>query len=273
MTVPDLVDPPARLTLRLRDGERLSGTILSLGDVALAELAATAFDHVWIDLEHGSLGARDVQSLAVAVQSTGACALVRLPRWDTEALPAILDAGVDGVVVPGIESADAMRALVERLRYPPAGRRGFGPRRAGGYGRTPRFWSSPGAEVACLAQIESAAGVEAAASIAAVDGVDALVVGCADLSFALGAPQDLEAPALREAVDRVRAACHAAGIAFGIAGSGDLMTLCELAGSSAQLLVYSADVRIYAQAMDEAAGALAVALGIEVREEELDVRP
>ncbi|MGH2944902.1 MAG: hypothetical protein ACRDPC_01280, partial [Solirubrobacteraceae bacterium] len=93
------------LAERLRRGEPLIGTVLSLPGVALAELAASPFDLVWIDLEHGALSLGEAQELVVAAQGTGCAAAVRLPRWDWERLPAVLDAGVDAVVAPGLESA------------------------------------------------------------------------------------------------------------------------------------------------------------------------
>jgi 2-keto-3-deoxy-L-rhamnonate aldolase RhmA len=227
------------------------GTVLSVADAALAESAATAFDLVWLDLEHGALTIADVQALAIAVQGAGREAHARLPRWDSDLLPAILDAGVDGVVAPRVESADDAAALVQRLRYPPAGSRGYGPRRAGGYGRA----SEPPAP-ACTVQIESVEGVAEVGAIAAVDGVDALVVGCADLALALG-PQ---ADTLRDAVRHVAAAASAAEIAFGVAAGGSPEQVAGLLAARPDLVVYSVDVRLYARAVDGAAQALTAAL-------------
>jgi 4-hydroxy-2-oxoheptanedioate aldolase len=226
------------------------GTVLSLPDPVLAELACRALDFAWIDLEHGALSARDAQVLALAVQSTGADAYVRLPSCRTELLPAILDAGVDGVVAPRVDTPGEAAALATRLAYPPAGSRGFGPRRAGGYGRIPGYASSSAARVRCLLQIESEAGVAAAGEIAAVAGVDGLVLGCADLSLELGMPQRLDAPELVLAAERVADACAAAGIAFGVAGSGDARGLAALAAGRAEAVVLGADVRLYAGGVD-----------------------
>lgn len=234
--------------------------MLSLPDVALAELVGSAFDFVWIDLEHGALGPRDAQALAIAANAAGCAALVRLPAWRSDCLPAILDAGVDGIVAPRIETAPEAAGLVDRLRYPPAGTRGFGPRRAGGYGRTRSFWRSPAAELACVVQIETPAGVDAAADIAATDGVDAIVVGCADLSLTLGVAQDLRCDAVVAALGAVESAAREAGVAFGIAASADAETIAEVAGEVATMVVYSADVRLYSQAVDDAAQGLAKAL-------------
>ena len=227
------------------------GTVLSVGDVALAESVATAFDLVWLDLEHGALTVADVQALTIAVQGTGCEAHARVPRWDSDLVPAILDAGVDGIVAPRVDSAADAAALVRRLRYPPAGSRGYGPRRAGGYGR-----ASDPPPPACTVQIESVEGVAEAEAIAAVDGVDALVVGCGDLALALGP----RAGTLRDAVGRVAAAAATARVAFGVAAGGSPAFVAGLLTTRPELVVYSVDVRLYARAVDSAANELASAL-------------
>ncbi|MEA2418396.1 MAG: 4-hydroxy-2-oxoheptanedioate aldolase [Thermoleophilaceae bacterium] len=219
--------------------------MLTLPDVALAELVAAPLDFVWIDLEHGSLDARDVQPLAIAARAAGAAAFVRVPSLGCPRLATILDAGVDGVVAPRVESAAQARALVSSLRHPPRGTRGFAARRAAAYGRASGGCGDP----LCLVQIESAAGVEAAEQIAAVEGVAALVVGCADLALDLDG--SLVSSRLRDAIAQVQRGAEEAGIASGIAGPDDPDLLHDLAADSSTLLVCSADVRLYAQAVDE----------------------
>jgi 4-hydroxy-2-oxoheptanedioate aldolase len=149
-----------------------------------------------------------------------------------------------------VESAAQARRLADRLRHPPRGSRGFAARRASGYGRAAAARSS-GADPLLFAQIESAAGVEAAEEIAAVDGVDALVVGCADLALALDGTLEPASSRVREAIAHVQDAAEAAGIASGVAGPDDPGLLHELAGDRSTLLVCAADVRIYARAVDE----------------------
>jgi 4-hydroxy-2-oxoheptanedioate aldolase len=232
------------------------GTVLSFPGAALAELAGSALDFAWIDLEHGALSLGDMQAMAVGLAAAGCAAHVRLPASDADRLGAVLDAGVDGVVAPRVESAQEARDLVGRLRYPPEGRRGFGPRRAGRFGRTAAFWTSTESRVTCTVQIESRSGVAAAEEIAAVEGVDALVVGCSDLTLELDVPQELGAASLRAAVDQVAGAAANAGLRFGLAASGDPVRIAALAGGRADLVVYSADSRIYSAAIDAAASAL-----------------
>jgi 2-keto-3-deoxy-L-rhamnonate aldolase RhmA len=248
------LDPrsPNEFAARLHAREPLLGTVLTLPVVALAELVAEPLDFVWIDLEHGALDARDVQPLAVAARAAGSAALVRLPSSDCPRMPAILDAGVDGVVAPRVESAAQARRLVASLRHPPRGTRGFAARRAAAYGRAGAAFGDP----LCLVQIESAAGVEAAEQIAAVEGVDALVVGCADLALALDGSLEPVSSRLREAIASVQSAAAQAGIASGIAGPDEAALVSELAGGGSTLVVFSADVRLYASAVDEAVGRL-----------------
>jgi 4-hydroxy-2-oxoheptanedioate aldolase len=101
-----------------------------------------------------------------------------------------------------------------------------------------------------MVQVESTAGVDDAEAIAAVDGVDALVVGCADLARSLGGETDPRSADFRAAVTHVQQAADAAGIASGIAGPDDPALLAELAGGRSTVLVLAADVRIYARALD-----------------------
>ncbi|HKP21941.1 MAG TPA: aldolase/citrate lyase family protein [Thermoleophilaceae bacterium] len=214
------------------------GTVITLPDVALAELTASAVDFVWIDLEHGAIDRGDVSPLAIAARAGGAECFVRLGGPHDPALGPVLDAGVDGVVVPRVEEAAEAELVVTRLRYPPRGLRGIAARRASGYGL-----HQLAGEPRCVVQIESEAGAAEAGRIAAVDGVEALVVGCADLAA--------RTADVRDAVDRIHAACEAAGVEFGIAGPDDPGLLGELAPAPPDLAVLGADVRIYARALSE----------------------
>ncbi len=218
---------------------------MTLPDVALAELSSRSFDFVWIDLEHGALAGADVQALAIAARAGGAASLVRVRDAHDRAVGTALDAGADGIVVPHVDGADEAARVVERLSYPPAGSRGFAARRGSDYGRHAGLRPRP----VCMVQVESPAAVENADAIAAVDGVDALVVGCADLALALGGDTDARSAGFRDAVTHVQQAADAAGIASGIAGPDDAALLAELAGARSTVLVLAADVRIYAHAL------------------------
>jgi 4-hydroxy-2-oxoheptanedioate aldolase len=211
-----------------------TGTVLSLPGAALAELVARHFDVVWIDLEHGALSLRDVQDAVIGVQASGAEALVRVPLG--AAVAPVLDAGADGIVVPRVEDAADAAAAVAALRLPPAGTRGYGPRRL-----AVRPLAQP---PACVLQVETVRGVEQARAIARADGVSAIVAGCADLSHELGDPLRLDGPALHEAIGIVRDAADAAGVTFGVAGLP-----AALVPAGVELVVASCDIRIFDAAL------------------------
>jgi 4-hydroxy-2-oxoheptanedioate aldolase len=249
------------LRARVERREPLTGTVLTLPGATAAELLAEPFDLVWVDLEHGALGRHEVQEMVLGAQAVGTAALVRLPADDHGAIGAVLDAGADGVVLAAVDSAMVAAAGVAATVLPPLGERGYGPRRAGLRGRSaPR----PAWQPSVWVQIETAAGVAAAREIAAIDGVDALVVGTADLSFALGVPLDFAAPELTSAVSLVRDAATAAGRAFGVAGA--LLDAPRALTTGAQVLVHSTDARLCASAVDGAALRLHTLFSSEAKE-------
>jgi 4-hydroxy-2-oxoheptanedioate aldolase len=213
---------------------RRTGTVLSLPGAVVAELVARHFDVVWIDLEHGALSVRDVQDAVIAVQGSGAEALVRMPLG--AAVAPVLDAGADGVVVPRVESVEQAARAVACLHLAPTGTRGYGPRRLAirPLGQPP----------ACVVQIETMQGVEHADAIAQTPGVDAVVVGCADLTHELGAPLCFDSVGLRAAMDAVGDAAIAAGVVFGVAGLPD-----PFVPDAARLVIASCDVRIFDAAL------------------------
>ena len=230
---------------RLASGRRLVGTLITLPGCAFAELVARSFDYVCVDLEHGALGPGDLQDAVIGAQGAGAAALARVPVGSPLLTPA-LDCGVDGIVAPMVDDANSARAYAQRMRYPPAGSRGYGPRRG-----ARRVVSQP----ALIAQIETAAGVENAAAIAAVEGVDALLVGTSDLSFDIGVPLALEDERLRAAVAAVRDAARAADCAFGLAGRLEPGALGPDLEDAASLFALSTDMALCAAAFDNVAAA------------------
>jgi 4-hydroxy-2-oxoheptanedioate aldolase len=221
------------------------GTTISFSDPSLAELIATTFEFVWIDLEHGSLSIRDVQTLAIAAQSADAAALVRIPSPQFDRVGAVLDSGVDGVVIPMVESRAHIMPLIDRLHYPPHGARGLAPRRAARYGRSdPTAYARP--EV--VVQIETPAGVANAEEIAALESVDVVFVGTSDLALTIGNPDELESQ-----IAKVRAAARATGKRWGV--SVGLSTDPNVARDADTVLLGS-DVSLVAHGVDGAAAAL-----------------
>ena len=179
--------------------------------------AAAGFDWVLLDLEHGAGGEEQIRDVVPAAGSYGVpTSFASRPpsgsgsggRWTAEP-PASC--------CPGSTRAAEVSAALAHLRYPPAGDRGVAT-----YNRACRFGLDSGAldrandETLCVVQIESAAAVDAADDIAAIDGVDVLFIGPRDLSHDLGVPGDITAPAYVEALDAVLAAARRHGKAAGL---------------------------------------------------------
>jgi 2-keto-3-deoxy-L-rhamnonate aldolase RhmA len=200
--------PDARLKRLFAAGEAVACHWLELGAPVLAELAAEAGARSLVfDLQHGRWS-RDALETAVAAVAGRAPMLVRCADASDHAIGSALDAGVQGVIVPMISSAEACAGVVAAARFPPLGRRS-----AGG----PRPMADFGAYRAATAEllvvgvmIETAEGVEAVEAIAATPGLDLIFIGPFDLSLALGAGPG--AAAFDGALARVLAAGRAAGV-------------------------------------------------------------
>jgi len=205
------------LTARWAAGETTFGVWGTLDSAFAAELiAAEGPDYLCLDQQHGIIGLDSAVAMLQAVRGSATAPVVRVPNHDPALIGQALDIGAAGVIVPMVGTPAEAEALVRAFRYQPHGVRSYGPARAAmTLGGTPRTGLS---DVACILMLETAGALEHVEAIAALDGVDALFVGPADLSLALGfdaAPAWGE-PALDDALARVVAACREHGIVAGI---------------------------------------------------------
>jgi 2-dehydro-3-deoxyglucarate aldolase/4-hydroxy-2-oxoheptanedioate aldolase len=200
-------------------GETLFGLFLDLASPASAELCASVgYDWLLIDLEHGASTETDLLGLIHGVEIGGSTALVRPQSGERLRVGRALDMGARGIMVPRLDSADQAREAVTFLRYPPAGIRGVATRvRGAGLGTVSHTdIRRLNERVVGIVQIESLGGLREADAIAALDGVDVLFVGPADLSHSLGVAGQFQHEDYLGALDRVVAACRAHGKAAGI---------------------------------------------------------
>jgi len=205
-----------RLKDRLRDGNVCVGGWLTVLSPVIAEaMASTGFHWVAIDMEHAPMSEGDVQGVFTAIEHCGAAPLARLPEADPYLARRLLDAGVHGLIVPVVESASAFQAFSRHCLYPPAGCRGVGLSRCNGWGASFDDYMD-GFSPVLVPQIETVAGVEAAADIVALAEVDALFLGPYDLSASLGRRGDFSTPTFEGAVSAVRKTCTDHGKAAGI---------------------------------------------------------
>lgn len=199
-------------------GKRLIGCWCSLGSAVTTEVVGVAgFDWMLLDAEHAP---NDVLSLIpqmMALKDSVSAPVVRPSTNDVVEIKRLLDAGFHNFLVPYIETAEAARRAVAATRYPPAGVRGVSvSQRSNRYGSVPDYFRIVNDNIAVMLQIESRAGVAAAADIAAVDGVDGLFIGPSDLAAGYGHLGNANHPEVQAAMVSVFAAAKAAGKPVGI---------------------------------------------------------
>jgi len=189
------------------------GTWLSIGSPAIAELAAlSGFDWVLLDLEHGCVSEATIPDQLRALQGTATKGIVRVGAPYPDLIARVLDWGADGIMVPRVESAGTAADIVTAAYHAPRGRRGFSRTvRATDYG----LGEHPSNPV-IMAQIETVAGVAAAAAIAAVEGITTLFVGPADLRHDLEHSSSLELSDYDTCLEQILGAAREAGKETGI---------------------------------------------------------
>jgi 4-hydroxy-2-oxoheptanedioate aldolase len=169
-------------------------------------------------MEHSPNGLESVLAQLQAVGGYPTTPVVRVPMNDTVIIKQVLDLGAQNLLVPMVSSADEARAAVEAVRYPPRGRRGVGSAlaRSARWNRVDGYLIGADDHVSLFVQIETAAGVEAAAEIAAVDGIDGVFVGPSDLAASMGVLGQQSHADVVAAVQRTFQAVGAAGKPVGV---------------------------------------------------------
>lgn len=195
------------------------GLWLGLADPYSAELCATAgFDWLLIDGEHGPNDLRSMLGSLQAVAPYPAHPVLRIPQGDTALIKQVLEIGATTLLVPMVETAEQARALVAATRYPPRGVRGVGSglARSSRWSDYPRYLHEADDSICLLVQVETASALAQLDEIAAVDGVDGVFIGPADLSASMGHLGNPGHPDVRAAIDHGIARILAAGKAPGI---------------------------------------------------------
>jgi 4-hydroxy-2-oxoheptanedioate aldolase len=244
----------------------LVGMWISSGSPVMAEICAgSGLDWVIIDMEHGPNDLGSVLAQLQAVAAYPVTAVVRVPIADTVVIKQVLDLGAQNLLVPMVSSADEARAAVEAVRYPPLGRRGIGGSlaRSARWNRVDDYLTDADGHVSLFVQIETAAGVAAASEIAAVDGVDGVFVGPADLSASMGLLGQQTHPDVVAAVLRVFESVGGAGKPVGV-NAFDPEAAQRYLDAGATFVLVGADVTLVARGSE----ALATRFAIPVPEPE-----
>lgn len=182
------------------------------GDSAyIAEAVSHAgFDSVTVDLQHGMFGTDSAVRLLQAVSSGPATPMARCASSDPAQIGKLLDAGAYGIICPAIDDAESCAAFVSACRYPPHGRRSYGPARGLLYGGAD-YVTEADRTILTWAMVESRQALENLDEIVNVDGLDGIYVGPNDLALSLGEPAGQFSPALLDALHTVADTVRHAG--------------------------------------------------------------
>lgn len=214
-----------RVKLKLKAGQPTYGVISASDDPQLAELFGLAgFDYYMLDAEHGLLDPAQVVNVIRACERVDVTPLVRIGSKDPKIVLQYLDAGMMGVMMPGLETVDEIKMLVDAVKYPPLGKRGMGLARAARYAAVGNeavdFINFSNEQTMVIPQFEDAALIDRFEEMISQPGVDAVVVGPRDLSLNMGFLDGPNHPEVQEMIDMVVAICKRTGVAAGItAGS------------------------------------------------------
>ena len=196
---------------KAKSGKMVCGTMIRVTrNPAIVCLAKQAgLDFVMFDCEHGVFTTETLHDIMMTAMSLGLEAYARVPTPTKDYISRILDCGASGIMAPMTETVEQAENLVYYSKYPPIGNRGFTSAANNGYkgGKHEDILQEANARVMTIAQIETKLGVENAEKIAAVNGIDALLIGPNDLSIDLGIPGDLNNPIEIEAIKTVATAC------------------------------------------------------------------
>jgi 4-hydroxy-2-oxoheptanedioate aldolase len=210
---------------KLAKGEPVySMTVRLVRSVDIASIAYTAgFDSIYIDMEHSTFPLDAASQICLACNHLGVTPLVRVPGLDAALFGRVMDSGAMGIIVPGVQSADEALAAVRAVKHAPLGERSLA-------GAAPQlhYRSLPPAQTVreldatsmVVAMIESQTGLDSADAIAAVDGVDMLLVGANDLSVEMGIAGQMDDPRIHAAFLHVIDVCSKHGKAVGLGGIG-----------------------------------------------------
>ncbi|MGC8795134.1 MAG: HpcH/HpaI aldolase family protein [Bryobacteraceae bacterium] len=219
--VPLAAQPPAQwenpVRKQLAEGKPVVGLTITTpsADVA-AQAANLGFDFIWIEMEHSAITLETARTMILATRGTPTVPFIRVPVNELWTAKRALDIGAMGVIFPFTSTPELARRAVEACKYPPLGKRGFGPGLAGlRWPVADAYQDFADRNAMVVIIIEQKEAVERIEEIAAVPGIDVIFIGTSDLSFSLGLRGRQDDPAHREAVARVAAAARKHNIPLG----------------------------------------------------------
>ncbi|MBP7937394.1 MAG: hypothetical protein KA354_22350 [Phycisphaerae bacterium] len=206
---------------KLRTGQPVLVPKVCFLDPNIVEiLGLLGFDCVWICTEHKAIDPGVLENMARAARAGNVDCLIRTPRHGYDDLARCLAIGASGLMIPHVGTADDVREVVARAKYPPLGARQLEHVNADadfGLASLPDYLKNANDETFLVIQVEDTDAVARAAEIAAVPGIDVLYVGVMDLSLSMGIPGEAKHPRVLDVIRKIVRVCESASIACGTA--------------------------------------------------------
>jgi len=241
---------------RLQQGKLCFGTMLRIlkSPQAVALCASEGWDYIILDTEHNDYDYETLGNFAMVARYEALAMLVRVPDKLYHQMAQILDIGAEGLILPQVKTADEAAHIIRSTKYAPLGKRGvsisttvtaFRDHGQAGYTE----WANR--ELMTVIQIESEEGLGNLQEILAVKGIDAVMIGPADLSHDMGIPGQLRHPRMVAAFREVIAQCNKAGVAPGI-HLADMEDVRRWAAEGMRFITYSYDTKFFKDASRQA---------------------
>lgn len=233
--------------LKLKAGQPAYGVISTSDDPQLAELFGLAgFDYYMLDAEHGLMDAAQVVNVIRACERVNMTPLVRIGSKDPKLVLQYMDAGMMGVMMPGLETSDEIRMLIDAVKYPPIGKRGMGITRASSYvsvgDKAVEYIHFTNKQTMVIPQFEDPALLDRFEEMISFPEVDAVVIGPRDLSLNMGFPDGPNHPEVQEMIDRIIAICKKSNIAAGITAGSRADSVKQVARGATLILAIAQSV-------------------------------
>jgi 2-keto-3-deoxy-L-rhamnonate aldolase RhmA len=210
---------PFRQLLSARSQTPVGTWIMSASPIVAEAIGYAGFDWGVLDMEHTPLDLMELVHMLQAVGNTKMLPVVRVPWNDSVYVKRVIDAGAQSLLFPFVQNADEARRAVAATRYPPQGVRGMaGMSRASKFGTRPDYLKTANSLMSVIVQLESLQAVAELDAIAAVEGVDAIFLGPADLSASMGHVGQLTHPEVMDVMGRSAKRCRELGKPVGTVG-------------------------------------------------------
>ena len=208
------------IKVALSENRPVVGCVASISDPYVAEIMGqTGLDFVLIDTQHSPITVEGLQQMMVCISpmKSPTPIIVRVAWNDIRLINQALDLGADGIILPWINTEEEAKQAVAAAKFPPVGKRSWGPRRAiGFYNDADEYASRANDNVLVWPQIEHIDAVNNLDRILSVEGVDGIMIGPADLAYSMGYGEDKNNPAVDETIKRVLDGCKRNDVPFGM---------------------------------------------------------